>query len=113
MTLGLGLAACSPSKPELSSDEATQIVREVRSLAAITKAGECANKSDWPSAVRALEPESVCRRSTGFVIRIWSFSVEEKGYFVPDEGELVDTQGGVDPKYSQIHGSLYWYHAKG
>lgn len=99
-TIVLCLAACGPSKPDLSADEATCIVRAVRLLESKVELNDCVQKADWPKVIRDLKPESVCRRGSGFDIQVWSRFVEAKGYLVPAE-------------YSLVHGSLYWYSIKG
>ena len=74
---------------------------------------EVLRESDWPSAIRDLQPQSVRVEANGVFVQRWKAYVEEEGIFVAFPATAVDTSPGREPSFTLIAPNIYWYRIKG
>lgn len=69
--------------------------------------------SEWPAAIRRLQPRSVRVHEDGLMIERGSFFVQEWGWFILSANSEVQPDESGDPSFRLLQNRVYWYKIEG
>jgi hypothetical protein len=109
------LVGCSRG-PALDQAARQSVAAEAAVLLAAAPANGLAisiPQSQWPKAIRSLEPQDVRADAIGLYVSMGAVFTQEWGYFIPRNEAAFSPMVGGDPSYRGLGDGVYWYGVKG